>query len=55
MWGRGFGVEINLEEADRYFQQAYERANDSIRPIYNNMFANLAKADVLIQVAKKTH
>ena len=53
MWGRGFGVEINLEEADRYFQQAYERANDSIRPIYNNMFANLAKADVLIQVAQK--
>ena len=29
MYGRGFGDEVNLEEANYYFQQAYERANDS--------------------------
>lgn len=52
MWGRGFGVEVNLEEANNYFQQAYERANDSITPL-NNYYANLAKADVLIRTAKK--
>ena len=52
MWGRGFGVEINLEEANSYFQQAYERDDDSIAP-FNKYYANLAKADVLIRTAKK--
>lgn len=52
MYGRGFGDEVNLEEANYYFQQAYERANDSIAE-FNNYYANLAKADVLIRTAKK--
>lgn len=52
MYGRGFGNEVNLEEANYYFQQAYERANDSTA-VFNNYYANLAKADVLIRTAKK--
>lgn len=52
MYGRGFGDEVNLEEANYYFQQAYERANDSTAK-FNNYYANLAKADVLIRTAKK--
>lgn len=53
MWGRGLGVDVNLEEADFYFRQAYERANDSKLDVYEKRLLNLAKADVLIRTAKK--
>ena len=53
MWGRGLGVDVNLEEADSYFRQAYERANDSKLNESEKQLINLAKADVLIRTAKK--
>ena len=47
MWGRGLGVDVNLEEADSYFRQAYERANDSKLNESEKQLINLVGCPVL--------